>query len=87
MDSFYDAEISEFFGMHELYSISNKLEKQSTELYKMIDWQFWDILLNRIWKYDMIWIFKNPGFKTEIKTNLTLDLLDGTYKPYKNSND
>ena len=40
MDSFYDAEISEFFGMHELYSISNKLEKQSTELYKMIDWQF-----------------------------------------------
>ena len=40
MDSFYDAEISEFFGMHELYSISNKLEKQYTELYKMIDWQF-----------------------------------------------
>ena len=28
-----------------------------------------------------------PGFKIEIKTDLTLDLLDGTYKPYKKSND
>ena len=35
----------------------------------------------------MIEIFKNPGFKIEIKTNLRLDLLDGTYKPYKKSND
>ena len=40
-------------------------------------------------------IFKNAGFKTEKKTNLhtvdfldvTFNLLDGTYKPYKKPND
>ena len=35
----------------------------------------------------MIQIFKNPGSKIEIKTNLTLNLLDGTYKPYNKSNE
>ena len=44
---------------------------------------------------DIIEIFKNAGFKIEIKTNLhivdfldvTFNLLDGTYKPYKKPND
>ena len=43
----------------------------------------------------IIEIFKNAGFKTEKKTNLhtvdfldvTFNLLDGTYKPYKKPND
>ena len=44
---------------------------------------------------DIIEIFKNAGFKIETKTNLhivdfldvTFNLLDGTYKPYKKPND
>ena len=44
---------------------------------------------------DIIEIFKNAGFKIKIKTNLqivdfldvTLNLLDETYKPYKKPND
>ena len=43
----------------------------------------------------IIEIFKNAGFKIEIKANLhianflnvTFNLLDGTYKPYKKSNE
>ena len=44
---------------------------------------------------DIIEIFKNAGYKIEIKTNLhivdfldvTFNLLDGTYKPYKKPTD
>ena len=44
---------------------------------------------------DIIEIFKNAGFKIKIKTNLqivdfldvTFNLLDETYKPYKKPND
>ena len=44
---------------------------------------------------DITKIFNNSGFKIEIKTNLhivdvldvTFNLLDGTYKPYKKFND
>ena len=44
---------------------------------------------------EKIRIFKNGGFKIDIETNLhlvdfldlTFDLLDGTYKAYKKSND
>ena len=44
---------------------------------------------------DIIEIFKNAGFKIEVKTNfhivdfldVTFNLLDETYKPYKKPND
>ena len=63
----------------------------------MMDWYFKETSkqeTDRIQK-DIIEIFKNAGFKIEIKTNLyivnfwdvTFNLLDGTYKPYKKSND
>ena len=98
MGSFDGAEICELVGIHILSLLANKLDKQSTGLY-------WDdglaLLRNtskqktdRIRK-DIIEIFKNAGFKIQIKTNLhivdfldvTFNLLDGTYKPYKKPND
>ena len=98
MGSFDGAEICELVGVYILSSLSNKPDKQSTGLYRDVEL----VLLrntskqktNRIRK-DIIEIFKNAGFKIEIKTNLhivdfldvTSNLLDGTYKPYKKPND
>ena len=98
MVSFDGAEICELAGIHILSLLSNKLDKQSTVLYRDDGL----VLLrntskqktNRIGKY-IIEIFKNAGFKVEIKTNLHMvdflglkfNLLDGTYKPYKKPND
>ena len=92
------AEICKLLGIHMLSSLSNKLDKQSTGLYRddglallrNISKQKTD----RIWK-DIIEIFRNAGFTIKIKTNLlivdsldvTFNLLDGTYKPYKKSHD
>ena len=98
MGSFDGAEVCELVGIHILSLLSNKLDKQSTGLYRDDGL----VLLRnsskrkteRIRK-DIIEIFQNTGFKIEIKTNLhivdfldvTFNLLDGTYKPYKKPND
>ena len=98
MGSFDGAEICELVGIHILSLLSNKLDKQSTALYRDDGL----VLLRNTSKQktdqirkDMIQIFKNAGFKFEIKTNLHIfdfsdvmfDLLDGTYKLYKKLND
>ena len=73
MTSFDGAEICELLGIHILSSLSNKLDQQSTGLYRDNGLVF---LRNtskqktdQIRK-DIIEIFKNAGFKIEIKTNL-----------------
>ena len=98
MGSFDGAEICELVGIHILSLLSNKLDKQSSGLYRDDGL----VLLRNTSKQktdrirkDIIEIFKNAGFKIEIKTNLhivdfldvTFNLLDGTYKPYKKPND
>ena len=98
MDSFDGAEICELVGIHILSLLSKELDKQSTDLYKHDGL----VLLRNTSKQktdrirkDIIEIFQNAGFKIEIKTNLhivdfldvTFNLLDGTYKPYKKPND
>ena len=98
MCCFNGAEICELVGIHILSLLSNKLDKQSTGLYRD------DVLVllrntskqktDRIRK-DITEIFKNAGCKIEIETNLyivdfldvTFNLLDGTYKPHKKPND
>ena len=96
--SFDCANICELVGIHILSLLSNKLDKQSTGLYRDDGL----VLLRNTSKQktdrirkDIIEIFKNAGFKIEIKTNLhivdfldvTFNLLDETYKPYKKPND
>ena len=98
MASFDGAKTCELVGIHILYLLSNKLDKQPSGLYR----DHGLVLLRNISKQetdqirkDIIEIFKNAGFKIEIKTNLhivdildvTFNLLDGTYKPYKKLND
>ena len=98
MGSFDGAEIRELVGIHVLSLLSNKLDKQSTGLYKDDGL----VLLRNTSKQktdqirkDIIKIFKDAGFKIEIKTNLhivdfldvTFNLLDETYRPYKKPND
>ena len=98
MGSVDGAEICELVGIRILSSLPNKLDKQSTGWYRDDGLA---LLINtskqktdRIRK-DIIEIFKNAGFNIEIKTNLylvdfqdvTFNLLDGTYKPYKKPND
>ena len=87
--SFNGAEICELVGIHILSLLSNKLNKQSIDLYRDDGL----VLLRNTSKQktdrirkDIIEIFKNAGFKIEIKTNLhivdfldvTFNLLDGT---------
>ena len=79
-------------------SITNKLDKQSTGLYRddglVLLRNTFKPKTDRIRK-DIIEIFKNAGFKFEIKTNLhivdfldvTFNLLDETFQPYKKPND
>ena len=98
MGSFDGAKICELVGIHIVSLLSNKLDKQSTGLYRD------DVLVllrntskqktDRIRK-DIIETFKKAGFKIEIKTNLhivdfldvTFNLLDERYKPYRKPND
>ena len=98
MGSFDGAEICELVGIHILSLLSNKLDKQSTGLYRddglVLLRNTSQQKTDRIRK-DIIKIFKNAGFKIEIKINLhivdfldvTFNLLGGTYKPYKKPND
>ena len=98
MGSFNGAEICELVGIHILSLLSNKLNKQSTGLYRDDEL----VLLRKTSKQktdqirkDIIEILKKAGFKIKIKTNLhivdfldiTFNLLDGTYTPYKKPND
>ena len=98
MGSFDGAKICELVGIHILSLLSNKLDKQSSGLYRDDGL----VLLRNTSKQktdrirkDIIEIFQNAGFKIETKTNLhifafldvTFNLLDGTYKPYKKPND
>ena len=98
MGSCDGAKICELVGIYILSLLSNKLDKQSSGLYRDDGLVF---LRNtskqktdQIRK-DIIEIFQNAGFKIETKTNLhivdfldvTFNLLDGTYKPYKELND
>ena len=98
MGSFDGAEICELVGIHILSLLWNKLDKQSTGLYRD------DRLLllrnkskqktDRIRK-NIIEIFQKASFKIEIKTDLyivdfldeTCNWLNGTHKPYKKPND
>ena len=98
MSSFDGAEICELVGIRILSLLSNKRNKQSSGLYRDDGL----VLLRNTSKQktdrirkDIIEIFKNAGFKIEIKTNLhivdfldvTFNLLDGTYKPCRKLND
>ena len=98
MGSFDSSEIYEPVGIYILPSLSNKLDKQSTSLYKDDGL----VLLGNTSKQktdrlrkDIIGIFKKAGFKIETKANLhivdflnvTFNLLDGTYKSYKKPNE
>ena len=98
MGSFDGARICELVGIHILSLLSSILDKQSTGLYRDNGL----VLLRNTSKQktdrirqDIIEIFKNAGFKIKIKTNLhivdflnvTFNLLDETYKPYKKPND
>ena len=91
MGSFHGTEICELVGIHILSSLSNKLDEQSTGLYRDDGL----VLLRNTSKQktdrirkDIIEIFENAGFKIEIKANLHIaDFLDVTYKPYKKPND
>ena len=96
MGSFDGVEIFKFVGIHILSLLSNKLDKQSTGLYR----DDGKVLLRNTSKQNTDRIRKDiietlVGFKIEIKTNLhiadfldvTFNLLDGTYKPYKKPND
>ena len=97
MGNFDAADICELVGIHILSILSNKLDKQSTGFYRDDEL----VLLRNTSKQktdrlrkDVIEIFKNAGFKIEIKTNLhivdfldvTFNLLDETHKPYKKPN-
>ena len=91
MGSFHGTEICELVGIHILSSLSNKLDEQSTGLYRDDGL----VLLRNTSKQktdrirkDIVEIFENAGFKIEIKANLHIaDFLDVTYKPYKKPND
>ena len=91
MGSFDGTEICELVGIHILSSLSNKLDEQSTGLYRDDGL----VLLRNTSKQktdrirkDIIEIFENAGFKIKIKANLHIaDFLDVTYKPYKKPND
>ena len=90
MGSFDGTEICELVGIHILSSLSNKLDEQSTGLYRddglVILRNTSKQKTDRIRK-DIIEIFENAGFKIKIKANLHIaDFLDVTYKPYKKPN-
>ena len=98
MGSFDGAEICEPLGILILSLLWKKIDKKSTGLHR--DDRL--VLLRSTSKQkterirkDIIETFKNAGFKIKMKTNLhifdildvTFNLLDATYKPYKKPND
>ena len=96
--SYNGAEICELVGIYLLFLVANISDKSNSGLYR--DDGF--ILLRNVNRQNVdrirknvIKIFKEVGFKIEIKTNLkivdfldvTFNLANDTYRPYKNPND
>ena len=97
MGSFDAAKMWELVSIYILSLLSNKLDKQSTGLYRSDGL----VLLRNTSKQkadqiqkDIMEIFKNTGFKIKITNvhivdflDVTFNLSDKTYKPYKKPND
>mgnify|MGYP004361308217 CR=1 FL=1 len=98
MGSYDGAETCELIGIYTLYRLAERINKEDTGLYRDDGL----ILLRELngkdtdkARKDIIKIFKDIGFNIEIKTNLkvvdfldvTLNLSDGTYRPYKKPDD
>ena len=88
MGSFDGAEICELVGLYIQSNLENILPKTNFGLYRDVEL----ILLRNL---SFIKNLKNIGFSIDIKTNLkeedfvdvTLNLQNGTYRPYKKPND
>ena len=98
MGSYDGAEICELVGIYPLFLLANIIDKNNSGLYRDDGL----ILLRNVNRQNMdrirknvIKIFKEVGFKIEIKTILkiadflyvTFNLTNGTYRPYKKPND
>ena len=97
MGRFDAAKMWELVSIHILSLLSHKLDKQSTGLYRSDGL----VLLRNTSKQkadqiqkDIMEIFKNTGFKIKITNvhivdflDVTFNLSDKTYKPYKKPND
>ena len=98
MSSYDGAEICEFFGTHLLSLLANTIDKKDCGLYRddglIILRNTNGQKMERIRK-SVMKIFKDVGFKTEVKSNLkiayffdvTLNLSNECYSPYKKPND
>ena len=98
MGSYDGAEICEFFGTHLLLLLANTIDKKDSDLYRddglIILRNTNGQKMERIRK-SVMKIFKDVGFKTEVKSNLkivhfldvTLNLRNECYGPYKRPND
>ena len=98
MGSYDSGELCDFIGIYLLSQLCAIISKNDCGLYRddgliiqeYINGQQIDKLRNKIIK-----IFKEIGFKIDIETNLkivkfldmTFNLLNGSYKPYKKPND
>ena len=94
MGSYDGAEVCELVGIYILSTLGQKIHKKDTGLYRdngLIILQNCDGPTTDRIRKDIIRIFKQIGFKIEIKTNvkevhfldITFDLRKETYRPYK----
>ena len=98
MGSYDGAEVCELVGLHILHTISTKIDKNDTGLYRddgLIILRNSNGRTTDQKRKRIIQIFKDIGFQIEIETNLkkvnfldvTLNLTNNTYKPFKKPND
>ena len=98
MASYDGAEVCELVGIYILSALGQRIDKKDTGLYRddgLIILRNCDGPTTDRIRKDIIRIFKQIGFKIEIKTNLkevdfldvTFDLRKETYRPYKKEND
>ena len=98
MRSYDGAEVCELVGIYILSALGQRIDKKDTGLYRddgLIILRNCDGPTTDRIRKDIIRIFKQIGFKIEIKTNLkevdfldvTFDLRIETYRPYKKEND
>ena len=98
MGSYDGAEVCELVGIYILSALGQRINKKDTGLYRddgLIILRNCDGPTTDRIRKDIIRIFKQIGFKIEIKTNLkevdfldvTFDLRKETYRPYKKEND
>ena len=98
MGSFDGAEICELVGIYILVTLGERITNEDSGLYRddgLIVLRNLNGKQTDKTRKDIIKIFKEIGFKIEIETNLkTVDFLDvtfnlnnGTYRPYKKEND